>query len=86
MPTDATRPMNKLLAGYYLKRAEKAAGLSAVKRLGWHGFRRAWATQRKALPLADVMRAGGWRDVKALQEAYSQADARTTLQVMEHAG
>jgi integrase len=86
MPTDATRPMNKLLAGYYLRKAEKAAGLDPVKRLGWHGFRRAWATQRKALPLADVMRAGGWRDVKALQEAYSQADARTTLQVMEHAG
>jgi integrase len=86
MPTDATRPMNKLMALYYLRRAEKAADLPAVKRLGWHGFRRAWATNRKGLPLADVMRAGGWRDVKALQEAYSQADARTTLHVMEAGG
>jgi integrase len=86
MPSDASRPMSKLLAGYYLKRAEQAAGLESVHRLGWHGFRRAWATQRKAFPMADVARAGGWRDLKALQEAYSQADARTTLQVMEHAG
>lgn len=84
MPTDAERPMNKLLAGYYLRRAETRAGVPHIPRLGWHGFRRAWATQRKHLPLADVMRAGGWRDLKALQEAYSQADAETTLRVVEH--
>lgn len=85
MPTDPSRPMNKLLAGYYLRKAEKRAGLPHIDRLGWHGFRRTWATQRKNLPMADVMRAGGWRDLKALQEAYSQADAETTLRVVEHA-
>jgi len=85
MAADPSRPMTKHAARYWLRKAETAAGLPRVKRLGWHGFRRAWATRRKNLPLADVMRAGGWRDVTALQSAYSQSDARTTLKVVEHA-
>lgn len=83
-PRNPAQPMTKYAARYYLQLAEKEAGLPRINRLGWHGFRRAWATRRKNLPLADVMRAGGWRDVAALQEAYSQADARTTLRVVEH--
>ena len=53
---------------------EKAA---TSERWGWHGFRRAWATRRKVLPVQEVMRAGGWRDVKALQTAYQSADPET---------
>ena len=83
METDATRPPSKLLAGYYLIRAEKLAGLEHQPRGGWHAFRRAWATARKALPVQDVMAAGGWRDVKALQTAYQGADPATTRQVVE---
>lgn len=81
---DPSRSMGKLMAGYYLRRAEKLAGLPHVERGGWHMFRRGWATARKDLPTADVMRAGGWRDFRALQEAYSQPDAKTTLRVVEH--
>ena len=73
------------MAGYYLLRAEKLAGLPHQKRGGWHGFRRAWATRRKVLPVQDVMRAGGWRDVKALQTAYQSADPETVRRVLDMA-
>ncbi len=68
---------------YWLKQAEKAAGLPHQARGGWHAFRRAWATARKGYPISDVMQAGGWRDAKALQKAYTQADPGTVRKVME---
>tara|TARA_B100001179_G_C18404736_1_gene323273 strand:- start:110 stop:301 length:192 start_codon:yes stop_codon:yes gene_type:complete len=61
---------------------EKAA---TSERWGWHGFRRAWATGRKVLPVQDVMREGGWRDVKALQTAYQSADPETVRRVLDMA-
>lgn len=75
--------LDKLMASYYLHRAEELARLSKQKQGGWHAFRRAWATRRKHLPVQDVMAAGGWRDVKALQTAYQAADPETVRRVME---
>ena len=83
MATDAERAPSKLLADWYLRRAEKLAGLPHQERGGWHAFRRGWATVRKALPVQDVMAAGGWRDVKALQSAYQGADPETVRRVVE---
>ena len=83
---DRERPQTMLMAGYYLTRAEAAAGLPHLHRGGWHAFRRAWATARKSLPIQDVMQAGGWRDVKALQTAYQGADAETVRKVVDHGG
>ena len=53
------------------------------KRGGWHAFRRAWASRRKHLLVQDVMVAGGWRDINALQRAYQAADPETVRRVME---
>ena len=83
METDTTRPTSKLLASYYLTRAEKLAGLPKIERGGWHAFRRAWATARKGVPLKDVMAAGGWRAPEALRTAYQAADPKTTREVVE---
>lgn len=75
--------MTRRLAAVRLGKAEKLAKLPHQKRGGWHAFRRAWATRRKHLPVQDVMAAGGWRDVKALQKAYQAADPETVRRVME---
>ena len=37
------------------------------------------------MPVQDVMAAGGWRDVKALQSAYQSADPDTVRRVVEGA-
>lgn len=76
-------PVPKYVADWWLGQAEKVAGLPHLERGGWHAFRRAWATARRALPIQDVMVAGGWRDVKALQTAYQQADPETVRAVVE---
>lgn len=80
---DGQDAMTKLAALHYLRRAEKLAGLTHKHFGGWHAFRRSWATRRKHLPVKDVMAAGGWRDVTALQKAYQHADPETIRRVME---
>ncbi len=82
---DKGKALDKLMAAYYLTKAERLAGLPPMKRGGWHSFRRGWAQRRKHLPVQDVMAAGGWRDVKALQSAYQVADPKTTMRVVEGA-
>jgi len=39
----------------------KVAKLPTLKGGLWHPYRRAWATTRKHLPVADVAQAGDWR-------------------------
>lgn len=75
--------ITRRVAAYRLRAAEGLAELPHQKRGGWHGFRRAWATRRKHLPVQDVMAAGGWRDINALQRAYQAADPETVRRVME---
>ena len=85
-PRDENRPdepMTRRLADWRLNKAEELADLLHQKRGGWHAFRRAWATRRKHLPVQDVMAAGGWRDINALQRAYQAADPETVRRVME---
>lgn len=76
-------PLDELMAGYYLTRAEAEAGLPKLHRGGWHAFRRAWASRRRHKPARDVAEAGGWRSLDALQTAYQHADAQTMRQVVE---
>jgi integrase len=70
-------------AKWRLAQAEKLAKLPHLEHGGWHAFRRAWASQRRHLPVQDVAAAGGWRDIQALQTAYQHADAATMRAVME---
>lgn len=80
---DPASPVSKTTAYYWMRTAEKRAGLPHQKQGGWHAFRRAWATARKHLPLQDVMAADGWLDPAALQTAYQHADAETIRAVTE---
>ena len=65
-----------------LERAEKAAHLEPLAGSDFHAYRRAWATSRKHLPAQDVARAGGWRDLRCLQTAYTHSDETTLLAVV----
>ena len=61
-----------------LRSAEKKAKLPKLDGSLWHAYRRKWATERKHLPLKDVARAGGWKDVNSLL-GYQQADDASVL-------
>ncbi|HEY6223222.1 MAG TPA: tyrosine-type recombinase/integrase, partial [Gemmatimonadales bacterium] len=65
-----------------LERAEKLAKLEALEGSDFHAYRRKWATERKHLPDADVMAAGGWRDPRSLKGSYQKVDPETLLAVV----
>ena len=66
-----------------LRKAERRAGVEPLLGGLWHPYRRKWATERKSLPLPDVMAAGGWKDAQTLLTCYQHADDETMLRVME---
>ncbi|MGH7662754.1 MAG: hypothetical protein ACRENI_00415, partial [Gemmatimonadaceae bacterium] len=80
--TDRPKPWSRFHARTLLGRAEKKAGLLPLEGSDFHAYRRAWATERKHLPAQDVAAAGGWRDLRCLQTAYTHADDETILAVV----
>jgi hypothetical protein len=48
----------------------------------FHPYRRAWASARKGMPLIDVVAAGGWRDLRSLENCYTLPDSKTILSVV----
>ena len=75
-------PVTRHLAAYWLKEAFTRGKIAKPKGGLWHMFRRAWATERKDLPLKDVAAAGGWRDTNTLLR-YQQPDEETLRAVVE---
>src|SRR6266566_16103 len=75
-------PVTRHLAAYWLKEAFERGKITKPKGGLWHMFRRAWATERKDLPLKDVAAAGGWRDTSTLLR-YQQPDDETLRAVVE---
>jgi len=76
------KPMDRYQFDKWLRVAEGFAELPKLKGGLWHPYRRKWATERKDLPIKDVMAAGGWLDVETLLKSYQQADRATLLRVM----
>lgn len=63
-------------------RAEQHSGVPHLKGGRFHPYRRKWATERKHLPLVDVMGAGGWKDAQTYTTCYAHATAAGMLEVM----
>jgi len=67
---------------HLLERAEVAAGLKPIEGGDFHPYRRKWATERKHLPDKDVAAAGGWKDLRSLQQCYQGVDDDTLYRVV----
>lgn len=78
------RPLTTDLLEDLFDQAQRAAGLEPVPYMKWHSLRRKWATERKGLPISDVMVVGGWKDIKTFLACYQHADEETMLGVLEH--
>jgi hypothetical protein len=66
----------------WILRGAVFGGVTGAPAASWHAYRRKWATERKELPLKDVAKAGGWKDVTTLLTCYQHADEATMLRVM----
>lgn len=78
-PRAAGSPWSKDYAQKLHRRAQVAAGGPV---LGFHAYRRKWATERKHLPAADVAAAGAWLDPRTLA-IYQAPDEETIRAVLE---
>lgn len=67
---------NQHLLDDWLRMAYERAKLTPQRGGLWHPFRRKWASERKGHPVVDVAAAGGWKDVRTVQNSYQQVDAR----------
>jgi hypothetical protein len=83
-PKSPSQPITRQLARAWLYEAEELANVTPrhLERGAWHPYRRKWATERKTLPDADVMKTGGWSDVRSLKASYQHADDETVLEVV----
>jgi integrase len=81
-PRRKDKPWRRQHARDLLEAAEAAAELEPLEGGDFHPYRRKWATERKHLPDADVMAAGGWSDSRSLKQSYQQIDDETLLAVV----
>jgi hypothetical protein len=79
---DKGNPWPREIFGELHDRAERHAGLLHLRGGRFHAYRRKWATERKHLPLVDVMGAGGWKDARVYTTCYAQATETGLLEVM----
>ena len=75
---DPLKSVSRHTAAAWLKRAFRKAGLPRPDGSLWHCLRRKWATDRRHLPLADVLAAAGW----GTSESYLRHYAKATLEGM----
>lgn len=81
-PRNASLPVGRETLALFLRRALERAGLPRLPHDGFHGLRRKWAVERKHLPDADVMAAGGWRSLGTLKRHYQLADESGVLEAV----
>ena len=58
----------------WLKEAREKSGLGQAPGIGYHCFRRKFATELKGIALKDLMALGGWKDPKTVLSCYQQTD------------
>jgi integrase len=81
-PINPEQPVRYERCRQWLMRAEARAGIPKQAGGSFHPYRRAWATARKHLPIADVAAAGGWKSTGVLLKHYQQPDDATLLAVV----
>ncbi len=50
----------------WFREVEVLAGLTPLEHGGWHMLRRTWATERKHIPVKDIMAAGDWQSHRSV--------------------
>lgn len=81
-PKKVGAPCSRHLLDDWLRKAYARANLTPLVGGLWHPFRRKWASERKDYPVVDVAAAGGWKDIRTVQNSYMQADAATIRNVI----
>jgi integrase len=79
---DRTKPLSPDGIRKRLLEAERRAGQPKLKRGLWHPYRRKWVSERRHLPVRDVMEAGGWDDYQTFLNCYTITTPATVASVL----
>ena len=82
-PKNSSSPCSRHLLRAWWKRAECLAGIEHVQGLGFHGLRRAFATDLKNEPLVDLCHLGGWKDPQTVVKCYQRPDEATMREALK---
>lgn len=82
-PENATEAVPRETVNKWPSQLFRAAGLTRPKRLGWHGLRRKWASERRGYSIPDLMAAGGWSSAEAMMR-YLKVDEATIATVIHN--
>jgi integrase len=73
-PVKAGQPVSRHVLHKWLKKALETIRLGDTARIGYHCFRRKFASELMGLPLKELMALGGWRDPDTILTCYQQVD------------
>lgn len=85
-PRDPKLPCSRQLLRKWWDRGAALAQLPAGQRLGWHAFRRMFATELKATPLRDLCYLGGWKSPQTVLTCYQHPDEDTMRRALASRG
>jgi integrase len=80
---DASRPRSEHALGNAFKLLATKAGLPGGTRMGWHSFRRRFATDLKERSLREVMALGGWKSSATVLMVYQQPEEAVQRSMLE---
>lgn len=73
-PAKSDEPVSRHMLHKWLKRAMRLIGLGDAPGMGYHCFRRKFASELMWLPLKELMELGHWKDPKTILSCYQQVD------------
>ena len=73
-PAKSDEPVSRHMLHKWLKRAMKLIGLGDGPGMGYHCFRRKFASELMRLPMKELMALGGWKDPDTILTCYQHAD------------
>jgi integrase len=71
-PRDASKPIGRFRVRDWWRRLEALAKLERIPGRGWHSLRRKFATDLIDIPIAELMKIGGWRNARTIVQCYQQ--------------
>lgn len=80
---DASQPRSEHALGNAFKLLARRAGLPEGLRMGWHSFRRRFATDLKEKSLREVMALGGWKNSATVLMVYQQPEEAVQRAMLE---
>jgi integrase len=81
-PSHHNRPASRHVLYKWMKKAMRQIGLGDAPGMGYHCFRRKFASELMGLPMKELMELGGWKDPNTILTCYQQAELESLREAL----